>query len=87
MMKQVERKRIQRHGMRLCALLLAGTMLAGCNALNRLAQGGDEPRMSEIKNPTHAPEYQPVSMPMPQPTVATPRPNCAHSPSQVLPCS
>lgn len=75
MMKQRESKRFRSSGSRLCALLLAGTVLTGCNALNRLAQIGDEPRLTEIQNPTHTPEYQPVSMPMPQPTVARPRPN------------
>jgi len=75
MMRQVDRNRSRTYATRFCALLLAGSMLTGCNALNRLAQVGDEPRLSEIKNPTHTPDYQPISMPMPQPTVATPRPN------------
>ncbi len=60
---------------RFSALLLMGTLLAGCNALSRLADVGDEPGLSEIKNPTHKVDYQPVSMPMPPPTIARRLPN------------
>ena len=55
---------------RLTAILLAGTMLAGCNALDRLANVGEEPSMTDIKNPTHKHGYKPVSMPMPKPVIA-----------------
>jgi flagellar L-ring protein precursor FlgH len=55
---------------RLAALLLCGSMLAGCNALDRLANVGATPDMSDIKNPTHALGYKPVSMPMPKPVTA-----------------
>ncbi|MDA0655767.1 MAG: flagellar basal body L-ring protein FlgH [Proteobacteria bacterium] len=55
---------------KLATLLLGGTMLAGCNALERLANVGSTPDMSEIKNPTHTRGYKPVSMPMPKPIVA-----------------
>jgi len=60
---------------RISALLLMGTMLAGCNALSRLADVGQEPGLSEIENPTHKVDYQPVSMPMPPPTIARRLPN------------
>lgn len=51
-------------------LLLAGVTaiaLAGCNNLSRLANLGEEPDLKEIENPTHAHDYKPVSMPMPEP--------------------
>ena len=60
---------------RLAVVLMAGTALAGCNALSRLADVGEEPGLTEIKNPTHSVDYQPVSMPMPQPTIARRMPN------------
>ena len=60
---------------RFSALLLMGTVLAGCNALSRLADVGEEPGLSEIENPTHQVDYQPVSMPMPPPTIARRLPN------------
>jgi flagellar L-ring protein precursor FlgH len=41
--------------------------LGGCNVLTRLANVGSEPPMTSIQNPTTAPHYRPVSMPMPMP--------------------
>ena len=55
---------------RLAAMLLAGTMLVSCNSLDRLANVGAEPSMTNIQNPTHQNGYKPVSMPMPKPVVA-----------------
>ncbi|MGE0254107.1 MAG: flagellar basal body L-ring protein FlgH [Alphaproteobacteria bacterium] len=51
------------------AATLAVSMLAlgGCNALNRLANVGEEPPLTQIENPTQAPGYRSVSMPMPAP--------------------
>jgi flagellar L-ring protein precursor FlgH len=46
--------------------ILASFALGGCNMLNRLAEVDHEPKMSQIQNPTHAPQYTPVSMPMPR---------------------
>lgn len=57
----------QRIALRLVALVLAGTALAGCNALGRLADVGQAPKLSAVENPTHLPGYRPVSMPMPEP--------------------
>ena len=54
----------------LTALLMSSAMLAGCNTLERLANVGDAPSMTDIKNPTHARDYRPVSMPMPKPVAA-----------------
>jgi len=56
--------------LRIGAVVLAGTMLAGCNTLDRLAKVGEEPPLTPVVNPTHQPSYQPVSMPMPEPQTA-----------------
>ncbi len=50
-------------------------MLSGCNVLTRVSEIGDQPSLSDIKNPTTRPNYQPVSLPMPTPQVAEDNPN------------
>jgi len=63
---------------RLCRtgiLAVAGTLLAGCNALDRLSSVGEAPAMTAVQNPTHQPGYRPVSMPMPTPVIAERTPN------------
>ena len=50
-------------------------MLNGCAALERLTQIGEQPKLSAIENPTAAPGYKPVQMPMPKPEVASYSPN------------
>jgi len=49
------------------ALLLVGGALSACNAVSRLASVGETPPLTDIRNPTAAPGYQPVSLPMPAP--------------------
>lgn len=51
---------------RLAILIAAGLSVSGCNMLNRLAEVGQEPPMTQIQNPTQSPRYRPVSLPMPQ---------------------
>ncbi len=65
----------RRNSGRLAALLLVGTVLGGCNALSRLADVGAPPPLSAVDNPTHAPNYRPISMPMPEPKTAKRQPN------------
>ncbi len=54
-------------------IFLASTMLTvvsiagGCSSIDRLSQIGEQPRLSSIDNPTAAPGYKPVQMPMPKP--------------------
>jgi flagellar L-ring protein FlgH len=54
-------------------IALAGTLLTvvsiagGCSSIDRLSQTGEQPRLSSIDNPTAAPGYKPVQMPMPKP--------------------
>ena len=61
-MKTLNTKNLLRN---VAILVVAATALGGCNSLSRLAKVGEEPEMNDISNPTHAPNYQPVSMPMP----------------------
>lgn len=55
---------------RIGTVLLLTTALSACNFLSRLSDVGEPPEVTQIKNPTHAPDYQPISMPMPAPNVA-----------------
>lgn len=48
------------------AMMLAfGLCLSGCNALDRISEIGQPPRMAPIEDPTGKPGYIPVKMPMP----------------------
>jgi len=58
--------------------ILMGTAmiaLVACNAFDRVSSIGDQPQLSSIEDPTHAPGYVPVKMPMPPPSLATEQPN------------
>jgi len=54
-------------------IALTGTLLTivsiagGCSSIDRLTQIGEQPKLSEIENPTAKPGYKPVQMPMPKP--------------------
>ena len=54
-------------------IALTGTLLTivsiagGCSSIDRLSQIGEQPKLSSIDNPTTAPGYKPVQMPMPKP--------------------
>ena len=55
---------------RITRILLAGAAAASlnaCAALDRIAEIGSPPAHMPIENPTKAPGYQPVSLPMPAP--------------------
>jgi len=62
-------------------IALTGTMLtvvgitSGCAGIDRLSQVGEEPKLSSIDNPTTAPGYKPVQMPMPKPETVSYNPN------------
>ena len=49
------------------ALLLLGSVASGCSAIDRLSQIGETPKLTAVDNPTAAPGYKPVQMPMPKP--------------------
>jgi flagellar L-ring protein precursor FlgH len=57
--------------------LLATTVvtLVACNAFDRVSDIGETPKLASIEDPTHAPGYVPVKMPMPPPSLATQQPN------------
>lgn len=59
----------------LAAIAAAALLLSGCNFFNRLAEIGEVPPMTRIQNPTHAPDYRPVSFPMPTAVAQPHRPN------------
>ncbi len=52
---------------RLTAICLAAAVLAGCSTVDRLSNVGQAPALSPIHDPTSAPGYRPVNMPMPAP--------------------
>jgi flagellar L-ring protein precursor FlgH len=54
--------------LRVVALVAALSELSACNALTRMSEVGSGPQTSPIQNPTQKAGYQPVSMPMPQPS-------------------
>jgi flagellar L-ring protein precursor FlgH len=61
---------------RFAALAVAATSLSACNAWDRLSQVGEAPPLTSIQNPTEAPGYRPVSLPMPHlPVDANRQPN------------
>jgi flagellar L-ring protein precursor FlgH len=51
------------------------SLLGGCSAIDRISRIGEQPALSSIENPTAAPGYKPVQMPMPQPQPASYNPN------------
>ena len=49
--------------------------LSACNAFDRISEIGDAPKLAPVTNPTQEAGYKPVSMPMPQPSLAERQPN------------
>jgi flagellar L-ring protein precursor FlgH len=64
-----------RQAARLAALLGLTALTCGCAAIERLRVVGDAPPLTAINNPTAAPGYKPVQMPMPAPQPAIFQPN------------
>lgn len=61
-------------------LLVAASAVAlaagsGCSTVDRLAQVGETPPMTQPQNPTAAPHYRKVSLPMPSPETVKRQPN------------
>jgi len=54
---------------------VATGLLSSCAAIDRLKNIGQEPALSKIDNPTAAPGYKPVQMPMPAAQPASYNPN------------
>jgi flagellar L-ring protein precursor FlgH len=57
--------------LRTAALLAVFIAASGCSAINRLSQIGETPKLNAIDDPTAAPGYKPVSLPMPKPQLVT----------------
>ena len=60
------RSSINRFALTASLLTIVG-LTAGCSSIDRLSQIGETPKLSSIDNPTAAPGYKPVQMPMPKP--------------------
>ena len=60
---------------RLSVLLLAASGLGACSAASRLAEVGSAPKMTQVSSPTDRPDYRPISLPMPAPTLGERHPN------------
>src|SRR6266542_3439724 len=69
------RHRRAERAVRLAALLCLASLAGGCAAIERLRAIGDPPPLTAINNPTAAPGYKPVQMPMPAPQPAIFQPN------------
>src|SRR5713101_6522725 len=60
---------------RTAGLVTLAAFTCGCAAIERLRVIGDPPPLTAINNPTAAPGYKPVQMPMPAPQPAIYQPN------------
>ncbi|MBO9587652.1 flagellar basal body L-ring protein FlgH [Devosia sp.] len=56
---------------KIATLLTLTVALAGCNTMDRLANVGNAPPLTQIQDPTTMAGYQPVRMPMPEPIADT----------------
>jgi flagellar L-ring protein precursor FlgH len=68
----VKVSRILRKGLGAAAL---AAILSGCSSIDRLRTIGEAPPLTAVDNPTAAPGYKPVQMPMPMPQPASYNPN------------
>ena len=59
----------------LVSVVTLTSLMCGCSAIDRIANIGEQPKLSAIKNPTTQPGYKPVQMPMPTPQPAVYNPN------------
>lgn len=60
---------------RILFLGVALLSLAGCNALNRMNEIGEAPKMAAVQDPSAIPSATPVKMPMPSPEMGVRQPN------------
>ena len=56
---------------KIATILTLAATLAGCNTMDRLANVGNAPPLTQIQDPTTMAGYQPVRMPMPAPIADT----------------
>lgn len=50
---------------KIAAFIALGSLVSGCNIVDRLATVGAAPKLTAVQNPVQNPNYRPVSMPMP----------------------
>lgn len=74
-MKHNRRTTTARQALRMVSMALAFSALAGCQLFTRLSEVGQPPTLAEINNPVAAPNYRPVTMPMPAPKLVEDNPN------------
>lgn len=67
--------RFSRKFLPVAVILAIGLGASACSNLMRLTEVGSEPAMTEYENPTEAPGYQPVSLPMPATHTPVDNPN------------
>lgn len=60
--------RLSSLALRIVLLATVTGTVSACNTLTRLSEVGEPPKTSRIQDPTQAPGYLPVSLPMPNPT-------------------
>jgi len=75
MLKSRMHVRLLGNGSRIAVMVALAGLVSGCGALERLRLIGDPPPLAAIENPTAAPGYKPVQMPMPAPQPAVYQPN------------
>ncbi|MBN9333797.1 flagellar basal body L-ring protein FlgH [Devosia sp.] len=56
---------------KIATILTLTAAMAGCNTMDRLANVGNAPPLTQIQDPTTLAGYQPVRMPMPEPMADT----------------
>src|SRR6266403_612210 len=74
-MSNRQMQRLLRNGSSIAVLIALAGLASGCGAIERLRLIGDQPPLAAIGNPTAAPGYKPVQMPMPAPQPAIYQPN------------
>lgn len=60
---------------KIAAIASSLALLTACNTVDRLEQIGATPPLTPVQDPTRAPDYRPVSMPMPAPEQVAYQPN------------
>jgi len=63
------------HPLVLVGVVTLSSLMCSCAAIDRISKIGEAPKLSSIDNPTAAPGYKPVQMPMPTPQPASYNPN------------
>jgi flagellar L-ring protein precursor FlgH len=64
-----------RRPLALAGVATLSSLMCSCAAIDRISKIGEQPNLSAISNPTAAPGYKPVQMPMPAPQPASYNPN------------